>query len=73
MADESSRLDEIPLERLFPWVRICRGVGVAIDANKLILAVLGLLVFHLGRQGTRPAPPPPRAPMAWPAPGRPTG
>ena len=51
MADQPSRLDEQTLERLFSWVRIFRGVGAAIDAKKLILAVLGLLVFQAGWAG----------------------
>ena len=33
------------------WVRLGRGVGVASDAKKLILALLGLVLFQLGRGG----------------------
>jgi hypothetical protein len=51
MDDQSSRLDAQSLERLFSWVRLVRGVGAAIDAKKLILAVLGLLLFQAGREG----------------------
>jgi hypothetical protein len=53
MDEEPSRveLDETHLERLLAWGRLCRGVGVASDAKKLILAVLGLVLFDLGRNG----------------------
>jgi hypothetical protein len=51
MDDQSSRLDAQSLERLFSWVRLFRGVGAAIDAKKLILAVCGLLLFQAGREG----------------------
>jgi hypothetical protein len=54
MADEPSRRDEILdelMDRVLAWGHLFRAVGVAIDARKLILAVLGLLVFHLGRAG----------------------
>jgi hypothetical protein len=51
MADEPSGLHDISFERLFPWVRLFRGVGAAIDAKKLILAALGLILFSLGRGG----------------------
>jgi hypothetical protein len=51
MPDQASRLDENTLERMLSWTRLFRGVGAAIDAKKLILAVLGLLLFHAGREG----------------------
>src|SRR4051794_37012079 len=51
MADEPSEPHELTIERLFPWVRLFRAVGVAIDAKKLFLAALGLIVFSLGRGG----------------------
>jgi hypothetical protein len=53
MAEESSRveLDASVLERLLAWGHLGRGVGVASDAKKLILAALGLVLFDLGRNG----------------------
>ena len=51
MPDQANRLDENTLERMLSWTRLFRGVGVAIDAKKLILAVLGLLLFEAGREG----------------------
>lgn len=51
MADEPSGLPEIPVERRFPWVRVFRGVGVSIDARKILLAMLGLVAYSLGRDG----------------------
>jgi hypothetical protein len=42
MADEPIAPREIPYLRLFPWIRIFRGVGTSLDAKKLILAALGL-------------------------------
>ena len=51
MPDQASRLDESTLERMLSWTRLFRGVGAAIDAKKLILAVLGLLLFQAGREG----------------------
>ena len=50
MADESSGLHDISFERLFPWTRLFRGVGVSIDAKKLLLASIGLIAFVLGRE-----------------------
>ena len=51
MPDQASRLDESTLERMLSWTRLFRAVGAAIDAKKLILAVLGLLLFQAGREG----------------------
>ena len=51
MAAESSSTEEIAWSRLFPWIRIFRGVGFSIDGRKLILAALGLVVLHLGWEG----------------------
>jgi hypothetical protein len=51
MPDQASRLDESTLERMLSWTRLFGGVGAAIDAKKLILAVLGLLLFQAGREG----------------------
>src|SRR4051812_42185511 len=52
MADEPGGLHGISIGRVFPWARLFRALGVSIDAKKLILAALGLLVFHLGRGGS---------------------
>ena len=50
-----SRLDvdsrTFSMIRLWPWLRLFRCAGVAMDARKLILCGLGLLVFTLGRYG----------------------
>ena len=77
MPDQPTRIDEKTLDELFPWLRLRRGVGVAIDAKKLILAVLGLLVFHARPVGTRPALPAarvgPLASLGDPAGGFPRG
>jgi hypothetical protein len=35
----------------FPWVRLVRAVGVAMDAKKLLLAALGLVLMHAGWAG----------------------
>jgi hypothetical protein len=51
MAEESSRLHGRSLEQLNSWIRLFRAPGVAIDAKKLLLAALGLIVFTLGRGG----------------------
>jgi len=53
MAEEPSRveLDTSFLERLLAWGHLLRGVGVASDAKKLVLAALGLVVYGLGRSG----------------------
>src|SRR3954452_4228828 len=51
MADEPGGLHDISFEQWFPWLRLFRGVGVATDSRKLILAALGLIVFSLGRAG----------------------
>src|SRR4051812_10456078 len=48
---EARHLEEVALERLFAWTRLCRVVGVASDAKKLVLALLGLIVFQAGRAG----------------------
>jgi hypothetical protein len=48
MADEPSTLHEIPYLRLFPWLRLVRGIGVAADPKKLMLAAIGLVLLHLG-------------------------
>jgi hypothetical protein len=42
MHDTPTELREISYLRLFPWVRLFRGVRVALDGKKLILAALGL-------------------------------
>ncbi len=50
-----SRLDvdtrTFSMIRLWPWLRLFRCAGVAMDARKLILCGIGLLVFTLGRNG----------------------
>jgi hypothetical protein len=51
MADEANGHPELTLERLLPGVRIFRAFGASLDAKKLILGVLGLVLFHLGRGG----------------------
>jgi hypothetical protein len=63
--DQPSRLDENTLERLFSWVRLFRGVGAAIDAKKLILAALGLLVFGAGSAGLDRVFAPDASPSPW--------
>lgn len=39
----------VPMVRRWPWLRLFRCAGVAMDARKLILCGLGLLVFWAGR------------------------
>ena len=34
--------------RLFPWVRLFRAVGLALDSKKLLLATLGMVLLGLG-------------------------
>jgi hypothetical protein len=51
MADESSAPHEIPPPRAVPWALLSRGVGVAADPKKLMLAALGLVLLHLGWGG----------------------
>ncbi len=41
----------ISMIRLWPWLRLFRCAGVAMDARKLILCALGLLAFTAGRYG----------------------
>ena len=69
MPDQASRLDESTLERMLSWTRLFRGVGAAIDAKKLILAMLGLLLFQAGREGLDRLFPRPEPILAhpWPA------
>ena len=51
MDDLPKTLHEIPYRRLFPWVRLFRGIGVANDPKKLMLAALGLVLLHVGWAG----------------------
>ncbi|MBV8611759.1 MAG: hypothetical protein JO034_30500 [Singulisphaera sp.] len=51
MDDLPKTLHEIPYRRLFPWVRLFRGIGVASDPKKLMLAALGLVLLHVGWAG----------------------
>ncbi len=39
---------EFPLRRLFPWLRLLRGIGLALDGRKMILAALGLVLMWAG-------------------------
>jgi hypothetical protein len=74
MDEEPNRLDAQALEQLFSWVRLFRTVGAAIDPKKLILALLGLLLFQTGREGLDrlfPRPEPVLLP-SWPV-ARPDG
>jgi hypothetical protein len=48
MSADGVESHEIRSLRLFPWVRLLRGVGLALDARKLVLAVLGLLLMAAG-------------------------
>ncbi len=34
--------------RLFPWIRLFRAVGLALDSKKLLLATLGMVLLGLG-------------------------
>ncbi len=45
---EPSLSGEIALGRLFPWLRLFRGIGVSIDPKKLILAAIGLVALNAG-------------------------
>ncbi len=40
--------DALTLRRLFPWLRLIRAFGIALDPKKLILAAVGLILLHLG-------------------------
>src|SRR5438067_397779 len=44
--DESP--SEVPELRRFPWLRLFRGVGMSLDARKLILAAAGLVAWRAG-------------------------
>ncbi|MBX6314182.1 MAG: hypothetical protein IRY99_14890, partial [Isosphaeraceae bacterium] len=44
-------LQEIPSLRLFPWLRLFRGIGLALDLKKLILAGLGMVLLWAGWAG----------------------
>src|SRR3954469_4785561 len=48
MADDPVAIREI---LRYPWVRLVRAVGVALDAKKLLLAALGLVLMHAGWAG----------------------
>jgi hypothetical protein len=48
MTDEPTQSREICFTRLFPWLRLFRGVGVSIDPKKLFLAALGLVALNTG-------------------------
>ncbi|SIO01108.1 hypothetical protein SAMN05444166_2027 [Singulisphaera sp. GP187] len=48
MTDESSLGGEIHFIRLFPWLRLFRGIGVSIDPKKLFLAAIGLIALNAG-------------------------
>ena len=37
--------------RLFPWIRLFRAVGLALDSKKLLLATLGMVLLGLGWGG----------------------
>lgn len=41
----------VSMIRLWPWLRLFRCAGVAMDARKLILCALGLVVYSAGRFG----------------------
>ncbi len=51
MPDQAIPMDRSTLERMLSWTRLFLGVGAATDAKKLILAVLGLLLYQAGREG----------------------
>jgi hypothetical protein len=51
MTDEPVAVGEVRWLRLFPWLRLFGGVGLAIDAPKLILAALGLVLLSGGWRG----------------------
>lgn len=49
MADHPTPpLFDVPFLRLFPWLRLLRCPGAAIDPKRLMLAALGLLLLHVG-------------------------
>ncbi|WP_406700704.1 hypothetical protein V5E97_18100 [Singulisphaera sp. Ch08] len=48
MTDESPLTGEIHFTRLFPWLRLFRGIGVSIDPKKLFLAAIGLIALNAG-------------------------
>lgn len=48
MTVEPSLSGEIHFTRLFPWLRLFRGIGVSIDPKKLFLAAIGLVALNAG-------------------------
>jgi hypothetical protein len=48
MADDPGAIREIPPLPLEPWIRLAQAVRGAMDAKKLILAALGLVLWHAG-------------------------
>src|SRR5258708_36377927 len=48
MSVEPANPGDVSLNRLFPWLRLFRAVGISFDRKKLFLAALGLLLLHGG-------------------------
>lgn len=51
MTDEPTQSRDLCFARLFPWLRLFRGVGVSFDPKKLFVAALGLIALDAGWGG----------------------
>lgn len=76
MIEASEFPPAIPFRRLFPWLRLFRGIGMALDFRKWALATMGLVLFAAGwglldrvfPGATGPVLPPPESASGVPAP-----
>src|SRR3954467_5654901 len=48
MSAEPFDPNTISYVRLFPWLRLLRAPGLALDSKKLLLAALGMILLGLG-------------------------
>jgi hypothetical protein len=51
MADGGIDLREISYSQLFPWIRLFRNFGIAVDGKKMLLAAFGLVLMWVGWEG----------------------
>ena len=51
MTDLPGMPDETSIGRLFPWLRLVRALGMALDPKKLVLAAVALIVLPIGWEG----------------------
>lgn len=48
MATDASGTREFSFLRLFPWLRLFRGIGIALDGKKILLSAVGLVLIWAG-------------------------